>query len=127
MNNYNDKISAVYDPNRNTKSNYNQNYNDVEFDSNSKDVIGPLIRLECLAKYQSNLQQLMDKLAAKLQPVIYSDVAMKAEAINTGNCKFGPEIAIDRDSLLAKSIVNCINNEKTMITNIQHLIDNIEL
>ena len=127
MNNYNDQISAVYDPKKNIKSNYNQNYNDVEFDYNRKDVFGPFIRLECLSGYQNKLLELMDTLTAKLQPVIYSDVAMRPEAVPTGNCMIGPEIAIDRDSLLAKSIVKCISNEKTMITNIQNLIDNIEL
>ena len=129
MNNYNDQISAVYDPNKNIKPkpNYNQNYNDVEFDSNRKDVFGPLLRLECLSGYQNRLSLLIDKLAAKLQPVIYSDVDMKAEQVQTGNIKIGPEIAISSDSILAQSIVNCITIEKTMITNLQHLIDNIEL
>jgi len=127
MNNYNDQISAVYDPKKNIKSNYNQNYNDVEFDSNRKDVFGPLLRLECLSGYQNKLSLLIDKLAAKLQPVIYSDVDIKAEQVQTVNIKIRPEITVDRDSLLAQSIVNCITIEKTMITNLQHLIDNIEL
>ena len=129
MNNYNDQISAGYDSNKNIKpkSSYNQNYNDVEFDSNRKDVFGPLVRLECLSGYQNRLSLLIDKLVEKLQPVMYSVVDIKAEQVQTGNIKIGPEIAIDRDSLLAKSIVKCISNEKTMITNIQNLIDNIEL
>jgi hypothetical protein len=127
MNNYNDQISAVYDPKKNIKSNYNQNYNDVEFDYNRKDVFGPFIRLECLSGYQNKLLELMDTLTAKLQPVIYSDVDMKAEQVQTGNIKIGPEIASSSDSILAQSIVNCITIEKTMITNLQHLIDNIEL
>ncbi len=126
MNNYNDKISAVYDPNRNTKSDYNQNYNDVDSVLTVSEAISPLTRLECLARYQCNLQQLMDTLAAKLQPVMYSDVPMKAEVTIETN-KIGPEFAVERDSILAQSIVNSIYNEKLLIENIKHLINNIQL
>ena len=125
MNNY-DQFGAVYDPNRNIKSDYNQNYNDVDSVLTVSEAISPLARLECLARYQCNLQQLIDKLVEKLKPVMYSDFDMKLAEVHETN-KIGPEFSVERDSILAQSIVNSIYNEKLLIENIKHLINNIEL